>query len=36
MVMLPLLLLTVITFRAAGDCGTDTVVLPNRFCVVTW
>jgi hypothetical protein len=35
MVMSPLLLLAVITFSAVGDCGTDTVVLPNEFRVVT-
>jgi hypothetical protein len=35
MVMLPLLSLAVMTFRAAGDRGTDTLVLPNTFCVTT-
>ena len=35
MVMSPLLLLAVITFRAESDCGTDTVVLPNEFRVCT-
>jgi hypothetical protein len=35
MVMLPLLLLAVITLPAVGDCGTDTVVLPNEFRVAT-
>ena len=35
MVMLPLLLLAEITFRAVGDRGTVTVVLPNEFRVVT-
>jgi hypothetical protein len=32
-VMSPLLLLTVITFWAVVDRGTDTVVLPNEFRV---
>lgn len=33
--MSPELSLTVITFRADGDCGTVTIVLPNEFRVST-
>jgi hypothetical protein len=36
MVMSPELSLALITFRADGDWGTDTVVLPKEFRVSTW
>jgi hypothetical protein len=35
MVMSPELSLAVITFRADGDRGTDTIVLPKEFRVST-